>query len=75
LFQWRGNTGEQISVEGFLHWVKEKGGPFTAVDRATKGEGALSLGAYLIGSFGKTQEELAMYTDSFVLYYLLYLML
>jgi hypothetical protein len=21
-FQWRGNTGEYILVEGFLHWVK-----------------------------------------------------
>jgi hypothetical protein len=62
-------------VVGFLHWVKEEGGRFTSVDRATKGEGALSLGTYLIGSFGKTQEELAMYTGSFVLYYLLYLML
>jgi hypothetical protein len=35
----------------------------------------LSLGAYLTGSCGKACEELAMYTVSFVLYYLLYLML
>jgi hypothetical protein len=35
----------------------------------------LSLGAYLTGSCGKAREELAMYTGSFVLYYLLYLML
>jgi hypothetical protein len=62
-------------VEGFLHWVQEEGGRFISVERATKGEGALSLGAYLTGSFGKTREELAMYTGSFVLYYLLYLML
>jgi hypothetical protein len=62
-------------VVGFLHWVKEEGGRFTLADRATKGEGALSLGAHLIGSFDKTQEELAMYTGSFLLYYLLYLML
>jgi hypothetical protein len=33
------------------------------------------LGAYLTGSCGKAHEELAMYTGSFVLYYLFYLML
>ena len=60
---------------GFLHWVKEEGGRFTSLDEATKGEGALSLGTYLIRSFGKAQEELAMYTGSFVLFYLLHLML
>jgi hypothetical protein len=35
----------------------------------------LSLGTSLFGSCGKACEELAMYTGSFVLYYLLYLML
>jgi hypothetical protein len=35
----------------------------------------MSLGAYLTGSCGKAREELAMYTGSFVLYYLLYLVL
>jgi hypothetical protein len=62
-------------VQGFLHRSFREQACIISVDRATKGEGALSLGAYLIGSFGKTQEELAMYTGSFVLYYLLYLML
>jgi hypothetical protein len=51
----RQHTQEQISLVEFLHWVKEEGGCFTSVDKATKGEGALSLGAYLIGSFGKAQ--------------------
>jgi hypothetical protein len=40
-----------------------------------KGRGALSLGAFLLGSFGKTREELALYTGSIILYYLLYSML
>jgi hypothetical protein len=35
----------------------------------------LSLGSSFSGSCGKACEELAMYTASFVLYYLLYLML
>jgi hypothetical protein len=35
----------------------------------------LSLGTSLSGSCGKACEELAMYTGSIVLYYLLYLML
>jgi hypothetical protein len=62
-------------VQGFLLQSIQVQGRFTSVDIATKGEGALSLGAYLLGSFGKAREELAMYTGSFVLYYLLYLML
>jgi hypothetical protein len=40
-----------------------------------KGRGALSLGAFLLGSFGKSREELALYTGSIILYFLLYLML
>jgi hypothetical protein len=43
---------------------------------SNKGRGRTKgLGAYLTGSCGKAREELAMYTGSFVLYYLLYLML
>ena len=43
---------------------------------SNKGRGhTKGLGAYLTGSCGKVREELAMYTSSFVLYYLLYLML
>ena len=44
-------------------------------EESNKGRGCTkSLGAYLTGSCGKAREELAMYTGSFVLYYLLYLM-
>jgi hypothetical protein len=62
-------------VQGILLQSYRDQGRIVSVDRATKGEGALSLGAYLLGSFGKAREELAMYTGSIVLYYLLYPML
>jgi hypothetical protein len=62
-------------VQGFLHQSFREQGHFTSVDRATKGEGALSLGAYLLGSFGKARDELSLYTGSIILYLLLYLML
>jgi hypothetical protein len=39
-----GDTQEHICVEGILHWIKEEGGHITSVDRATREEGALSLG-------------------------------
>jgi hypothetical protein len=42
-----GDTQGQICVEGILHWVKEEGGRITSVNRATKEEGALSLGISL----------------------------
>jgi hypothetical protein len=42
-----GDTQEHISVEGILHWTKEEGGCITSVDRATREEGVLSLGAFL----------------------------
>jgi hypothetical protein len=34
-------------VEGFLHWVKEEGGRFISVERATKGEGAPRIWAHI----------------------------
>jgi hypothetical protein len=34
-------------VEGFLHWVKEEGGHFILVERATKGEGAPRFWAHI----------------------------
>jgi hypothetical protein len=43
--------------------------------RASKVKGALVLGAFLPGSFGKSREELALYTGSIILYFLLYLIL
>jgi hypothetical protein len=42
-----GDTEEHICVEGILHWTKEEGGRITLVDRATREEGALSLGVFL----------------------------
>jgi hypothetical protein len=72
--QWRGSTETHLSVEGFLHWVKEEEGRFISMERQRE-RAHQALGAYLTGSCGKAHEELAMYTGSFVLYYLLYLML
>jgi hypothetical protein len=34
-------------VDGFLHWVKEKGEHFISVERATKGEGAPRVWAHI----------------------------
>jgi hypothetical protein len=62
-------------VQGFLLQCIQGQGCFTLVDLTTKGEGALSLGAYLLGSFGKSREDLALYTGSIILYLFLYLML
>jgi hypothetical protein len=62
-------------VQVFLLQSIQGQGHFTSVDLATKGEGALSLGAYLLGSFGTAREELALYTGSIILYLLSYLML
>jgi hypothetical protein len=45
--QWTGSTGEHLLVEGFLHWVKEEGGRFISVERATKGEGAPRIWAHI----------------------------
>jgi hypothetical protein len=42
-----GDTQHVVCVEGIFHWVKEEGGRITSVDRATREEGALSLGAFL----------------------------
>jgi hypothetical protein len=43
---------------------------------SNKGRGRTkSFGAYLTGSCGKAREDLAMYTGSSVLYYLLYIMI
>jgi hypothetical protein len=33
-----------------------------------KGRGALRLGAFILGSFGNTREEIAFYTCSIILY-------
>ena len=40
-----------------------------------KGKRRTKLGAFLPGSFGKSREELTLYTGSIILYFLLYLML
>jgi hypothetical protein len=69
------STQEHIVVQGFLLQSIQVQGHFTSVDRETKGEGALSLGTYLLGSFGKAREELSLYTGSIILYFLLYLIL
>jgi hypothetical protein len=50
-------------------------GCITSVDLETRGRGTLVLGAFLPGSFGKSREELALYTSSIILYFLFYLML
>jgi hypothetical protein len=62
-------------VQGFLHQSFKEQGRFISVVRATMGEGALSLGTYLLGSFDKAREELDLYTGSIILYLLLYLIL
>jgi hypothetical protein len=41
------DTQQVVCVEGILHWAKEEGGRITSMDRATREEGALSLGAFL----------------------------
>ena len=43
-FQWRGNIGEDIPVEGFLHWVTDELGRFSSLQRATKEEGTPQFG-------------------------------
>jgi hypothetical protein len=45
------------------------------VSLATRGRDALNLGAFILGSFGKSREEIALYIGSIILYFLLYLML
>jgi hypothetical protein len=62
-------------VQGILLQSIQGQGHFTSVDLAIRGRGALVLGAFLPGSFGKSREELALYTGSIILYFLLYLML
>jgi hypothetical protein len=62
-------------VQGILLQSIQGQGCITSVDLATRGRGALVLGAFLHGSFGKSREELALYIGSIILYFLLYLML
>jgi hypothetical protein len=62
-------------VQGILLQSIEGQGHITSVDLATRGRGALVMGAFLPRSFGKSPEELALYTGSIILYLLLYLML
>jgi hypothetical protein len=62
-------------VQGILLQSNKVKGASLEWSLATRGRGALSLGAFLLGSFGKSREELALYTGSIILYFLLYLML
>jgi hypothetical protein len=65
IFLWRGFfIGSKRKEGASFQWREQQR------ERAHQG-----FGAYLTGSCGKAREELAMYTGSFVLYYLLYLML
>jgi hypothetical protein len=62
-------------VQGFFLQSIQGQGRFTSSDLATRGEGALSLGAYLLGSFDIAREEFSLYIGSIILYLLLYLFL
>jgi hypothetical protein len=73
-------SGEATHESIFLWWdffigSKRKGSASFQWREQQRERAHLSLGAYLTGSCGKAREELVMYTGSFVLYYLLYLML
>jgi hypothetical protein len=77
-FDWFSGEAAQKRIflwRGFFIGSKRKEGVSFQWREQQRERVHLSLGTYLTRSCGKAHEELAMYTGSFVLYYLLYLML
>jgi hypothetical protein len=70
-----GDTQHVACVEGILHWAKDEGGHITLVDRETRGEGALSLGAFLFLELQSFWRGVSIVSGSIVLAYLLYSLL
>jgi hypothetical protein len=62
-------------VQGILHWAKEEGGRITSLDRATREEDTLSLGAFLFLELQSILRGVAIVSGSIVLAYLLYSLL
>jgi hypothetical protein len=40
--------GEDIPMEGFIHWIPDELGRFSSVQRATKGEGTPQFGHFFL---------------------------
>jgi hypothetical protein len=70
-----GGTQHVVCMQGILHWAKEERGHITSVDRATREEGALSLGAFLFLEPQRISGGVAIVSGFIVLAYLLYSLL
>jgi hypothetical protein len=70
-----GSTQQLVCVQGFLHLRSKGQGCIVSVDRATREEGALSLGAFLFLELQSISRGVAIVSGSIVFTYLLYLML